>query len=454
MDNLSVVVVSYNSAQWLPQCLGSLLSGGEPAPTIYLVDNASTDGSAGIVRSQFPNVEVIESATNLGFAGGSNLGLRASATDVVVLVNPDVIAPPSSLVHLAKVLRSDPKIAIAGGKLLYPDRQTIQHAGGKLSYPLALADHHGYAEADRGQHDEAREVDYVIGAFLAVKKSVLDEIGYFDEGFCPAYFEETDLCYRARQAGYRVVYAAQAVAIHHESVTTGKTSRQYYHLYHRNRIRFVLKHYSEEQIWRDFLLAEVERLRVLDSDVELAALRQAYAENLAVLEDRADFIANPKGASRLPVSRRRLEMLRVLESNAESVLASRNDAGSVLRDRLAKARLQFQLVEPSFVSSTPVVGPLIVTVRRLWNWMSTKWYVKGVIDQQNQFNTFFVESLRALDLSMQAMESSIIERERTAVRLNTDLTILENRLRRIEQQLTDGEQPQKPDRSRSDSRRA
>ena len=409
----------------MPGCLCGLLNSGNGPLALLVVDNASADGSAELVEAQFPDVRVIRSPVNLGFAGGANLGIRAAETDLVVLLNPDVTVQATTLQSLASALIADPRAAVAGSKLLYPDGRTIQHAGGTLSYPLALADHHGYGEPDEGQHDETREVDYVTGAAFAVRKSALAEIGYLDEGFYPAYFEETDLCYRARQAGYKVLYVPQAVAIHHESSTTGKNTPRHYHFYHRNRLRFVLKHYSDEQLWRDFLPAEQERLGGV-KEAELTALRQAYADNLAALEGRADFVVNPAGAAPLPKSRVRLEVLRMLEGQAEVSLASR-EAGASL-DRSAELRSKCQLTEAPFVSSAPVVGPLVVRFRRLWNWMSTKWYVRPLVQQQNEFNALFVRSLRAL-------ESSGVECERAVVRLNTTLARLESRLRRVEERL-------------------
>ncbi|MBI2939415.1 MAG: glycosyltransferase [Chloroflexi bacterium] len=466
-------MVSHNSAEWLPNCLPPFLSDdaancdSDAAPhPVYVVDNASTDGSVAVVERRFPAVVVVKSLQNLGFAGGANIGIRASNTDVVVIMNPDVTVNPATLASLATALSGDPRAAIAGGKLLYPDGRTIQHAGGSLSYPLALADHYGYGAEDRGQHDQAREVDYVTGAVIAVKRSALEEIGSFDEGFYPAYFEEVDLCFRARRAGYKVLYVPQAVAIHHESATTGKNTPQYYRYYHRNRVRFVLKHYSDERLAHDFLPAERVWLRQLGSEGELAALREAYADNLAVLEDRADFIANPANVAPLPTSRCKVETLRVLEGSVEEILAAGKSQVAPSRDGLAALGLRCRLVEPPFVSGAPLVGPLIVRFRRVWNWMATKWYVRPLIQQQSEFNALVVEALReqraaidealreqrtAIDEALreqearlaeslreqQAVTLSAVESERSIVGLRKDLALLEHRLQRMEDRLAD-----------------
>ena len=428
--DLTAVVISHNSASWLPGCLRSLRASAGVRLSVCVVDNSSGDESVAVVEGQFPDVMLIRSHQNLGFAGGANLGVRASDTDAVVILNPDVTVRESTLTALANALTGDPRAAVAGAKLLYPDERTIQHAGGLLSYPLALADHLGYRQEDRGQCDEPREVEFVTGAVLVLKRPIFEELGGFDEGFHPGYFEETDFCFRARQAGYRVLYVPEAVAVHHESVTTGRNTPLYYHLYHRNRIRFVLKHYSDEQFWRDYISAELEFGRWRRIDAELAALREAYVDNLAVLEGRADFIANPAAAASLSGRRDRGPALRVLRDSADRVLALGDRTRLISKERASMLRARWGLAEPAFVSNAPLVGPAIVGFRRVWNWMSTKWYVRPLVQQQNEFNELVVESLGAV-------ESSAVDSERAVVQLSRDVALLESQLRRIEKRLAE-----------------
>lgn len=433
----SAVVVSYNSAAWLRRCLRKLLSDAHGHPEVIVVDNASDDDSGTLVAQEFPTVMTIKNPINLGFAGGANVGLGASEAEVVVILNPDVEVSASSLNTLVETLLARPDTAIAGAKLLYPDGRTIQHAGGMLSYPLAFGNHRGYGEEDQGQYDEVCEVEYVTGAVFAIRKSILDEIGYFDEGFFPAYFEEVDLCLRARRAGYKVLYVPRAVAIHQESATIGKDTPQSYQFFHRNRLRFVLKHYSDDQLWQDFLLAELLHLRQLTTDVELAALRTAYAENLSVLQGTSDFFANPDAVARLQRTLKRVETLRVLSGRAEGMLALSQEHAGVTRELLEWLDARREIVEKPFVSPSPVVGRAIVGVRRFWNWMSTKWYVRSMVQQQNEFNASLVELLRHLERDVQAVEASIVERARRGLQHEEDCTRLEARLQRLEAQMTD-----------------
>ncbi|MBX6773536.1 MAG: hypothetical protein IRY83_17595, partial [Chloroflexi bacterium] len=241
------------------------------------------------------------------------------------------------------------------------------------------------------------------------------------------------LCRRARQAGYRVLYVPAAAAVHHESVTVGRETAAFYRFYHRNRLRYVLKHYTDDQLWHDFLPAELERLAGL-GPTEVAALRGACADNLAVLTGRADFLANPRAAAPLPASGRRREILRLLANRAGAVLAEQ-EMPAYLRPGLT-ARLQTgsQIREPSFRSAVPMLGPLIVRIRRLWNWMSTRWYVRPIIDQQNAFNALIVEALQAVELSLQAVEASAAAAEEQGIRQGADLARIAERLAQIEEQ--------------------
>lgn len=405
----SVVVISHNSARWLPRCLEILLASVGSSVAVQVVDSGSVDGSSSIASAFLPSASVITSAANLGFAGAANLGLRACGSDTAVILNPDVEINEATVRQLTRALADDPALAIVGCKLLYPGGRTVQHAGGSITYPQALPDHYGYQKQDDGQYDDAREVDYVTGALFAVKTSAIKEVGYFDEGFYPAYFEEVDLCYRARRAGFKVLYVPSAVAIHHESVTTGKETAAYYRFFHRNRIRFVLKHYSDEQLWRDFLPCESAWLRRVGPGVELEALRGAYSDNLAVLEGRADFLVNPLAAVDLPRGQHRGEMLRILSSVVGDIFRSNNSAGGELLNRIADLSAKSSLIEPSFVSNVPSVGPWIARIRRSWNWMSTKWYVKPIVKQQTEFNALTVEILREMARTLGSMPTRLAE---------------------------------------------
>ncbi len=248
------------------------------------------------MQTRFPGVQVLCNQRNLGYAGGANTGLRAAQGEVLILLNPDVEIHAGFLAALKKTLK-DTSIGVAGCKLYYPGGQVIQHAGGIVRFPLAATDHYGYRQRDEGQWDQEREVDFVTGAALALRRDVLEAVGFLDEGFYPAYYEEVDFCFRARRAGLRVHYAPQAVATHHEHASLHADSPRYLRLFLRNRLRFVLKHCEIQDFLEGFVPSEMKRLQEGVTLNERLVLPQLYLEAmLAYPRLRLDIIGSDSNA--------------------------------------------------------------------------------------------------------------------------------------------------------------
>ena len=279
----SLVIVNWNGRLYLEDCLKSLLTSNYPRYEILLVDNDSTDDSVAFVQSTFPQVKVHRTHCNRGFAAGSNAGIRRSKGELIVLLNPDVIVRPDWLCNLIEGIFVGETVGIGGGKAYFPDGRTLQHAGGFVQAPLAIGDQYGRGEIDRGQYDRQREVDYVMGAALGIKRSVLDHIGLLDEGHF-LYYEDTDLCFRARRAGYRVLCIPDAVLIHMEGATSSQGDYAQFHVSHTSRWRFVLKHYSVSQILNQ-LPGEYARLASGLCDDERRGLSTAYETTLRTLPE-------------------------------------------------------------------------------------------------------------------------------------------------------------------------
>jgi len=279
----SIVVVSYNTAAHIDSCLLSLLELSYPGQIeIIVVDNASTDGSADLIRSRFPDVELIEMPDNKGFAGGASVGMYMASGDIVATVNPDVRLHPDWLHGIAETLAL-PNVGIVGSKILYLDGKTIQHAGGVVDYPLATTSHIGRGQPDSDEYNHARTVQFVTGAAMAMRRDVGHALGFFDEEYYPLFYEDIDLCWRANKEGMRTVYQPKAVAYHKESITYDRHGTKYYSYFHANRLRFVVKHYSPEQVMLDFLPAEAARvagdMEPEDRKVSLALLDNRQPES-------------------------------------------------------------------------------------------------------------------------------------------------------------------------------
>ena len=271
---LSVILVTWNGIRDIEPCLQSVIHHDYPEIDCVVVDNASTDGTPEFIAEHFPMARIIRNTKNRGFTGGVNQGIAAAQGDVIFLLNQDAVMLPGLLNELVKSLQDD-SIAIAGCKIYNPDGRTIQHAGGIL-HENCLTDHYGAGQLDSGQFDEDRDVEYVTGAAFAFKRKVIDEIGLFDPRFSPAYFEELDFCTRAIRSGYRVRYCHRATALHHESTSTGKFSRRFYRLYHRNRLKFVLKHYTLRYFWGRFRRSEWHWLQKYAPKEQILPLLGAY----------------------------------------------------------------------------------------------------------------------------------------------------------------------------------
>jgi GT2 family glycosyltransferase len=284
--NAAVIVLSWNGANVLPACLQALGAQDGGQPDLLVVDNGSVDGSAALVRELSPACRLIENGRNLGFAGGMNVGLRAllarsAPPDIVVLLNQDTIVATDWLRQITAPFATDERIAAAGCKIHYPDGETLQHAGAYLQLPRALNYHIGQHERDIGQYDLPRDMEQVTGAAIALRVAALREVGLFDEGYIPAYYEDVDLCWRLRRAGYRVYYAPAATLRHAESGSTSGQDRRSA-LLNRNRLRFVIKTFPSEAIWNDFVIAERLYISLVAGTVpsENRALRWAYLEGL------------------------------------------------------------------------------------------------------------------------------------------------------------------------------
>ncbi len=215
-----------------------------------MLDNASTDDGAERARWSFPRVRVLESRENLGFAGGNNRAAQAvQDADYLLLLNPDTEPAADLLERLAEAFKSDEKIGVLGCKVMETDGKTIQHVGVRLR-GNGLPSHIGQGEPDRGQYCGVHDRASVLGAAMAVRTRAWRELGGLDERFWPAYYEETDFCFRARRAGWRVAVACEASVVHFDASADRRTDWGHLEMFFRGRARFLLKHYRP----RDWLL--------------------------------------------------------------------------------------------------------------------------------------------------------------------------------------------------------
>jgi N-acetylglucosaminyl-diphospho-decaprenol L-rhamnosyltransferase len=248
--SVSAVIVSYNSAGYLPDCVRSLRSEG--LSDVVVVDNKSTDGSVSTVLAADAAVRVVETGANLGFGSAANRGVALTVADYVLVMNPDTVVEPGTVKTLAEALDRDPGLAVVGPRMenvdgtLYPSVRRFPnlavaagHAFLGLVWPRNRFTR-SYRMLDADHDRPAADVDWVSGACFLVRRAAFDTVGGFDEGYF-MYVEDVDLCWRLGLAGWRIGYEPGARVVH---ALAGSSRAHPYRMiaeHHRSLLRFVSK---------------------------------------------------------------------------------------------------------------------------------------------------------------------------------------------------------------------
>jgi GT2 family glycosyltransferase len=275
MVDLSIVIVSYNVRELLEQCLSSVTSRQSSVARhnlttdycrltteIIVVDNASRDGSAAMVRARFPSVHLIENVENRGFAAANNQAFVHTRGRYVLMLNPDTVVRAGTLETLVQFMDAHPHAGACGGRLLYADG-ALQHSAFMFpTLPQILLDFFPLnwrltESRINGRYPRAWyargapfEIDHPLGADLLVRRAVAEQVGWLDEQFF-IYCEEIDWCMRIKRAGWQIWCVPQAEIVHHEAQSTRHASRreQMFVELWRARSRLFAKHYSRAFRW-------------------------------------------------------------------------------------------------------------------------------------------------------------------------------------------------------------
>lgn len=249
---LSIIVVSWNTRDILADCLESVYRHPPTDPfELVLVDNASSDGSAEMVKTRYPQVRLVESGSNLGFAQGNNLAVPMCVGEYILLLNPDTIVKPKALQALIDFLDTHPEAGAAGSMLLNPDG-TLQpscHPRPQLGRELWRLLHFDslkpYGRYNMYQWDltKNREVDVLMGASLIVRKVILDQIGFLDGDYF-MYSEEVDLCFRLQKAGWKLYYVPESKVIHLGGQSSKQVPTDMFLQLYLGKLKYFRKHYG------------------------------------------------------------------------------------------------------------------------------------------------------------------------------------------------------------------
>ncbi len=222
---VSILIVNFNGAAFLPACLNSLRTVHHPAFEILVVDNASTDASLELLRS-YPEVRVVRSDMNLGFAGGNNFGLPFCRAPLVLLLNSDTLVTPGFLEPLVEYLRAHPEVGIVQGKMVLTRHANGLDVCGSFLTCLGVMYHYGYYKPDAPKYDRSGPVFTGKGACFLFRKDVVAKAGGYlfnQDFFC--YYEETDFCHRAWLAGVETHFVAASKIEHLQGATSETTQR-------------------------------------------------------------------------------------------------------------------------------------------------------------------------------------------------------------------------------------
>lgn len=243
MPRLSVIIVSYNARADLERCLESIAAAAARTDLeIVVVDNASTDDTVEAVRSRWPRVKLIEAGGNLGFSKGNNIGIRQSRGELVLLLNGDTIVPPGAIDALVDVLDRRPDVAVVGPRLVDAAGRAELSFGDMIS-PLNELRQKRRARGDVERLTQSeREVDWVSGACLLVRRSDAEAAGLFDERYF-LYTEDVDFCAAIRARGRQVLFTPAAQVVHLRGRSRQTAPGPSEAAYRRSQLAFYEKHH-------------------------------------------------------------------------------------------------------------------------------------------------------------------------------------------------------------------
>lgn len=281
----SIIIPNWNGLRHLPTCLDALRRQTRQDFEVIVVDNASTDGSQALMAEQYPEVLVLNMPRNVFFSGAVNAGIRIAKGGVLILLNNDTEAEPDWIAELLAALDEHPDAGMATSKLLLFDNRGVLHSAGDFYTSNGTPGNRGVWQHDQGQFDAEIWVFGACGAAAALRRSMLEDIGLFDEDFV-GYCEDVDLSFRAQLAGYRCVFAPRARVYHRLSATGSGPTASY--LCGRNFINVMVKNLPAETLrrrWPSILAAQARlSLRSLRNARQPAA-RAWLRGQLAALSD-------------------------------------------------------------------------------------------------------------------------------------------------------------------------
>lgn len=252
---ISIITINYNGLQDTCELIDSLYSCIHSVTyEIIVVDNASENQEASVIKKKYPSVHVIESKDNLGFSGGNNLGIRQAKGDFILLLNNDTLVEKDGFHQLIETFNQNPSVGMVCPKIRFADDEIIiQYAGYTELSSITLRNRAiGLGEKDKGQYNKCYQTSYVHGAAVMIRKEAINKVGLMPEIFF-LYYEEIDWSTSFKEHGYEIWYNGNCTIYHKESQSVGQESamRSYYMM--RNRLLYAWRHKHGWQKWASII---------------------------------------------------------------------------------------------------------------------------------------------------------------------------------------------------------
>jgi GT2 family glycosyltransferase len=296
VTEIAVAIVNYNTRECLRECLATLQV--ESPREMVVVDHASSDGSAEMVRAEFPQVVLQAKMTNPGYGAGANEAIGSCRSPYVLLLNSDTLLQPGTLRALSMYLDQHPQAAIVGPRLVNPDG-TLRPSCYAFPGPVnMLLESTGFfrllarvpvlrnSHLRSSPHNRSRVVPWVMGAALAIRREAFEAVVGFDESFF-MYNEEVDLCYRLRRSGWQIHFTPAATVVHVEGASTRQQRERMHVHWYVSSMRFYRQHYSRMRCTLLFTMMKAAVLARLVRDTVRLRTTGRTGEHTRLVEDAA-----------------------------------------------------------------------------------------------------------------------------------------------------------------------
>jgi GT2 family glycosyltransferase len=252
--NLSIIIVAWNSQEYIRNCLDSIfLSQKNFSTEVIVVDNGSSDQTAKIVEKLYPQVKLIQNKTNSGYAKANNQGIEEAKGEYILLLNPDTQVLEDALSLMYEFMQENPEAGALGPKLLNPDKSVQSSCREFPTFSILVWEFSGLSRFFSKSRifgkwrmgyfdfDKTREVDQPMGSCLMLRRKTLEDVGIFDESF-GMFFNDVDLCFRIKKSGWKIYFYPEAKVIHHKGASTKKAKAKMIWLSHLAFYKFFKKH--------------------------------------------------------------------------------------------------------------------------------------------------------------------------------------------------------------------